>query len=56
MEKIVMLACLLIFVSTILKIWSVVALYNLSITIEKEDHLHHIHHLDFAMKKGQQVH
>lgn len=56
MERILILACLLIFVSTILKIWSVVALYNLSITIEKEDHIHDLHHLHLVMKKGQQVH
>ncbi len=55
MEKILILACLLIIVSTALKICSVIALYQLSITAEKEDHIYSAHH-HFDIKKGQQVH
>ncbi len=54
MEKILIFACLLIFVSTALKIGAVIALYRLSMNVEAEDHVYDDHH--FAIKKGQQVH
>lgn len=54
MEKEFVMACILISLSTVLKIWSVIALYNLSITTEKEESMHAHHHI--MIKKGQQVH
>ncbi len=55
MEKELIMACVLISVSMVLKMWSIIALYHLSVASFEEERMHQDHEM-IIIKKGQQVH